>query len=41
MSAETSLIRNSLEHSLDALELLNWNNGFAAAVEGLEQLSDL
>jgi hypothetical protein len=41
MSAETSLIRNSLEHSLDALELLNWNNGFAAAVEGIEQLSDL
>lgn len=41
MSAETALIRSAVDNSLDALEAMNFNNGFAAAVEGVEQLSDL
>lgn len=41
MSAETSLVRTAIDNSMDALEAMNFNNGFAAAVEGVEQLSDL
>jgi hypothetical protein len=33
-------MRNALEHSLDALEMISFNNGFEACLEGLEQISD-
>jgi len=33
-------MRRSLENSLDALEMINFNNGFEAATNGLEELSN-
>lgn len=40
MSVASKSMRDAVAHSLDALEMINFNNGFEAALEGLEELSD-
>lgn len=40
MSQASKSMRDALSHSLDALEMIAFNDGFEAALEGLEQLSD-
>jgi len=40
MSQASRHMRNAIEHSLDALEMIAFNNGFEACLEGLEQASD-
>jgi hypothetical protein len=37
----TKGIRTSVEHSLDALEMLAFNQGFEAATNALDELSDI
>jgi hypothetical protein len=34
-------MRNAITSSLDALEMIDFGNGFEAAINGLEELSDL
>jgi hypothetical protein len=41
MSKASQDMRKAISHSLDALEMITFGNGFEAAVEGLEELSDL
>ena len=33
--------RDSISHSLDALEMFNFNQGFEAATDGLDELSNI
>lgn len=40
MSKASQDMRKAVGHSLDALEMINFGNGFEAAVEGIDQLSD-
>ena len=40
MSEVTRGLRSAANHALDALEMASFNEGFEAALEGLEQLSD-
>lgn len=40
MSQASKSMRDALSHSLDTLEMIAFNDGFEAALEGLEQLSD-
>ena len=40
MSQASKSMRDAVSHSLDALEMIAFNDGFEAALEGLEQLSD-
>ena len=40
MSEPSKEMRNAINHSLDALEMINFNRGFEAAVEGIEEMSD-
>lgn len=40
MSELTTSIRQSLEHELDKLEMANFNEGFEAAINGLEEISN-
>ena len=37
----TQGIRTAVEHSLDALEMLAFNQGFEAATNALDELSDI
>jgi hypothetical protein len=41
MSRASQDMRKAVSSSLDALELINFGNGFEAAIEGLDELSDL
>ena len=41
MSEASKSMRNAIESSLDALEMIDFNNGFEAATNGLDELSDL
>jgi len=41
MSKASQDLRSALNHSLDALEMINFNNGFEAALNGLDELSDI
>ena len=40
MSKATQDMRKAVSHSLDALEMINFGNGFEAAINGIEELSD-
>ena len=40
MSEASNAMRNAVTHALDALEMINFNNGFEAATNGLDELSD-
>jgi hypothetical protein len=40
MSKPSQDIRNAVNHSLDALEMINFGLGFEAATNGLDELSD-
>ena len=40
MSEATRSMRSAIESSLDALEMINFNNGFEAATNALDELSD-
>lgn len=40
MSA-TDEMRKAVDHALDALEMIAFNNGFEACTNGLDELSDL
>jgi hypothetical protein len=40
MSETTRTMRKAVEHSLDALEMVNFGLGFEAATNGLDELSD-
>lgn len=41
MSKASQDMRSAISHSLDALEMINFNNGFEAATNGLDELSDI
>jgi hypothetical protein len=41
MSQASQQMRNAITSSLDALEMIDFGNGFEAAINGLEELSDL
>lgn len=40
MSELTTSIRRSLEHELDKLEMANFNEGFEAAINALDEISN-
>lgn len=40
MSA-TDKMREAVDHALDALEMIAFNNGFEACTNGLDELSDI
>jgi hypothetical protein len=40
MSQTTEALRHSLEHAVDMVEMANFNEGFEAALNGIEQLSN-
>lgn len=40
MSELTTSIRRSLEHELDKLEMASFNEGFEAAINGLDEISN-
>ena len=40
MSEASKSMRSAIESSLDALEMIDFNNGFEAATNGLDELSD-
>ena len=40
MSQASRNLRDAIGHSLDALEMINFNNGYEAAIAGLDELSD-
>lgn len=40
MSEATQGMRSGLEHSLDALEMIAFNDGFEAATTALDEMSD-
>lgn len=41
MSKASQDMRKAISSSLDALEMIDFGNGFEAAIDGLEELSDL
>jgi hypothetical protein len=41
MSEASKSMRSAIESSLDALEMIDFNNGFEAATNGLDELSDM
>jgi hypothetical protein len=41
MSNASQDMRKAVSHSLDALEMINFGNGFEAAINGIDELSDL
>jgi len=41
MSKISADLRNALNHSLDALEMVSFGEGFEAAIAGLEELSNI
>jgi len=40
MSAATEALRHSLEHTLDMMEMANFNEGFESAINAIEELSN-
>jgi len=40
MSKTTQTLRSAVESSLDALQMVTFNEGFEACLEGLEELSN-
>lgn len=40
MSKNTKLLRQSLDHATDSLEMVAFNDGFEAATFGLDEMSD-
>lgn len=40
MTEAAKKMRESLEHSLDALTMIAWNDGYEAALNALDELSD-
>lgn len=40
MSEASKSMRSAIESSLDALEMIDFNNGFEAATNALDELSD-
>jgi hypothetical protein len=41
MTTAISTMREAINHSLDAVEMLSFNDGFEAAINGLDWLSDI
>ncbi len=41
MSNATKEMRKALEHSTDALEMINFNEGFEACLDGIDVLSNV
>jgi len=41
MSKASNEMRNAVTHALDALEMINFNNGFVSATYGLDELSNI
>jgi hypothetical protein len=41
MSEASKSMRNALSHSLDALEMINFNNGFESCTYGIDELSNI
>lgn len=41
MSQASRDMRKAIDHSLNALEMIVFNSGYEACVEGIEELSDL
>jgi hypothetical protein len=41
VSVATEAMRRAVEHSLDALEMIAFNQGFEAATNALDELSDI
>ena len=41
MSEASKSMRSAIESSLDALEMIDFNNGFEAATNALDELSDI
>lgn len=41
MSKAAKHLREAIDHSLDAVQLLSFTEGFEAATEGLEELSNI
>lgn len=41
MSEASQDLRKAIASSLDALELINFGNGFEAAIDGIDELSNL
>jgi hypothetical protein len=41
MSQASQQMRNAIGSSLDALEMIDFGNGFEAAINGLDELSDM
>jgi hypothetical protein len=41
MTTAISTMREAINHSLDAVEMISFNDGFEAAVSGLDELSDI
>ena len=41
MSKASQDMRKAISHSLDALEMIDFGNGFEAAIDGLDELSDM
>jgi len=41
MSQATDGMRSAISHSLDALEMINFGEGFEAAINGLDELSNI
>jgi len=40
MSETTQALRHSLDHTMDMMEMANFNEGFEAALEGIDLLSN-
>lgn len=40
MSEAAKQIRKSLEHSLDAFAMISWNDGYEAAINAIDELSN-
>lgn len=40
MSEAGKQIRKSLEHSLDAFQMIAWNDGYEAAINAIDELSN-
>ena len=41
MSKPREEMRKAITHSLDALEMISFNSGFEACIEGIEEISNM
>lgn len=41
MSQASKDMRSAIDHSLSALEMISFNSGFEACIEGIEEISDM